>query len=152
MSSPTVDHWVVIEQTLSFLKAPLRRRILYRKIKDIQGLNWAGSREDRRLTYGYCVFVGRHLVSWRSKKQNVVSCLSAELEYKAMTLSVCEIVWIQQLLFEIGFSITLLAKLWCDNQVGLHIASNLIFHEQTKHIEVDYHFIRGKIQEGFVST
>ena len=63
-----------------------------------------------------------------------------------------EIVWIHQLLSEIGFSIKVSAKLWCDNQVALHIASNPVFHERTKHIEVDCHFICEKIQDGLVST
>ena len=61
-------------------------------------------------------------------------------------------VWIDQLLSEIDFSITVPAKLWYDNQVALHIASNPIFYERTKHIEVDCHFIPEKIQDGLVST
>ena len=69
-----------------------------------------------------------------------------------MAQSMCEIVWIHQLLSEIGFNITVSAKLWCDNQIALHIASNLVFHERTKHIEVNCHFIREKIQDGLVST
>jgi len=63
-----------------------------------------------------------------------------------------EIVWIHQLLSEMGSGVTMIAKLWCDNQVALHIASNPVFHEQTKHIEVDCHFIHEKIQEGLIST
>ena len=69
-----------------------------------------------------------------------------------MAQSVCEIMWLHQLLMEVGNKIVAPAKLWCDNQAALHIASNLVFHEQTKHIEIDCHFIRKKIQLGLIST
>ncbi|KAL0558994.1 hypothetical protein IC582_003583 [Cucumis melo] len=157
MSSPTVDHWAVVEQILCYSKAAPGRGILYRdhgytRVECFSDADWAGSRKDKRSTSGYCVFVGENLVPWKSKKQNVISRSSAESEYRAMTQSVCAIVWIHQLLSETCFSITVPAKLWCDNQVALHIASNPVFHEQTKNVEVDCHFIREKIQDGLVST
>ena len=68
-----------------------------------------------------------------------------------MAQSVCEIMWISQLLMKVGIKTSILTKLWCDNQVALHIASNLVFHEQTKHIEIDCHFIREKIKLGLIS-
>ncbi|XP_015166937.1 uncharacterized mitochondrial protein AtMg00810-like [Solanum tuberosum] len=97
------------------------------------------------------VFVGGNLVSWRSKKQSVVSRSSVESEYRAMSQSTCEIIWIHHLLTEIGIKHYTPAKLWCDNQAALHIASNPVYHERTKHIEVDCHFIREKIQEKLIS-
>ena len=139
------------------MKGAPGRDILYsnhghNKIECFTYANWAGSKEDRRSTLGYYVFVGGNLVSWKSKKQGVVSRLSAESEYRAMTQSVCEIMWLHQLLLEVGIKISVPAKLWCDNQAALYIASNLVFHEQTKHIEIDCHFVCEKIQLGLIST
>ena len=69
-----------------------------------------------------------------------------------MTQSVCEIMWLHQLLMEVDIKTVVPAKLWCDNQAALYIASNLVFHERTKHIEIDCYFIREKIQLGLIST
>lgn len=80
---------------------------------------------------------------WKSKKQNVVFRSNVEVEYRTMAQSICAIVWICQILTEVGFEASILAKVWCDNQVALHIACNPMFHERIKHIETDCHsFVR----------
>ena len=98
------------------------------------------------------MFVGRNLVSWNSKKQSVIFRSSVESKYRAMTQSIREIMRLHQLLIEVAIKTPIQAKLWCDNQVALHIASNPVFHERTKHIEIDCHLVREKIQLGLIST
>ncbi|KAM1757989.1 hypothetical protein ACFX11_007165 [Malus domestica] len=63
-----------------------------------------------------------------------------------MATTACELVWLKSLLFDLRFSSTTHMSLICDNQAAMHIAANPIFHEKTKHIEVDYHFIRAQVQ------
>ncbi|EOY04903.1 Cysteine-rich RLK (RECEPTOR-like protein kinase) 8 [Theobroma cacao] len=121
-------------------------------LKTLKNADWAGSKSDRRSTTKYCVFIGGNLVSWKSTKQNVVSRSSVESEYRAMAQTLWEVVWMYQLLSEVGLKSSLPAKLWCDNQAALHIASNPVFHKRTKHIEIDCHFVREKIQQKFIST
>jgi hypothetical protein len=77
---------------------------------------------------------------------------SAEAEYRAMASTVSELIWIKQLLNGIGMSVSQPIKMYCDNQATRHIALNPVFHERTKHIEVDCHFIREKIQSNEIET
>ncbi|RVW62844.1 Retrovirus-related Pol polyprotein from transposon TNT 1-94 [Vitis vinifera] len=126
-SAPTIKHWAALEQILCYLKKAPGLGILYSsqghtRIECFSDADWAGSKFDRRSTTGYCVFFGGNLVAWKSKKQSVVSRSSAESEYRAMAQATCEIIWIHQLLCEVGMKCTMPAKLWCDNQAALHIA------------------------------
>ena len=81
------------------------------------------------------------MISWKSKKQNVVARSSVEVEYRAMVSATCELMWIKQLLQELKFCEVQQMQIYCDSQVARHIASNPIFHERTKHIKVDCHFV-----------
>ena len=77
---------------------------------------------------------------------------SAETKYRAMALATCELIWLKQLLQELRFGKDSQMTLVCDNQAALYIASNSVFHEMIKHIEVDCHFIREKIVSGCMTT
>ena len=91
------------------------------------------------------MFIGGNFISWKSKKQDVVARSHVEAEYRAMALATCELIWLKHLLQELRFRKNEQMKLICDNQAALHISSNSVFHEKTKHIEVDCHFIGEKI-------
>ncbi|CAL9001789.1 unnamed protein product [Prunus brigantina] len=97
-------------------------------------------------TSGYFTFMGGNLVTWRSKKQNVVALSSAEAEFKGMTKGICELLWLRKLLTELGYKPTSTMNLFCDNKAAIAIAQNLVQHDRTKHVEVDRHFIKQKLE------
>ena len=111
--------------------------------------DWGNCLDTRKSTSGYCVFIGDALVSWKSKKQATVARSSAEAEYKAMANVASEVDWMINLLKDFGIS-TGAVKLLCDNQAAIHIASNPTFHERTKHIDIDCHFVRERVQSGLL--
>ncbi|KAL5725033.1 Beta-galactosidase 8 [Ranunculus cassubicifolius] len=157
MHSPRGPHMDAVIRILRYLKHAPGRGVLYRvnghlNVEGYTDADWAGSHSDRRSTTGYCTFFGGNLVTWKSKKQNVVARSSAESEYRAMANTTCELVWIRNLLKELGVPVKEPINLYCDNQAASHIAHNPVFHERTKHIEVDCHFIREKIQNGEMCT
>ncbi|XP_021724259.1 uncharacterized protein LOC110691609 [Chenopodium quinoa] len=114
--------------------------------------DWAGCPMSRRSTTRFCVLLGSSPISWKSKKQTTIAKSSAEAEYRAMALTSCEVTWLTQLLKDLGLKNLGPAILKCDNKAALSIAANPVHHERTKHIEVDCHFIRDKINEGCIKT
>ena len=108
--------------------------------------DWAGSISDRKSTTGYCTYVWGNLVTWRSKKQSVVARSSAEAEYRALAQSICEGLWIKRLLEELRISTSEPMKVFCDNLAAISIAKNPVHHDRTKHVEIDRHFIKEKVE------
>ena len=141
MTSPCDSHWEAVVLILRYIKSAPGKGLLFEDqghehIIVYTDANFAGSPSDKRSTSEYYVLVGGNLVSWKSKKQNVVARSSAESEYRAMATTTCELVWLK-----LKFGKIDQMELVCDNQAALHIASNPVFHERTKHIENDYHFV-----------
>ena len=96
------------------------------------------------------IMFGNSLISWKSKKQPTVSRSSAEAEYRSLASTVAEVIWLIGMFRELGVEIELPVNLHCDSKATLQIASNPVFHERTKHIDIDCHFIMVKIQSGLV--
>ena len=102
------------------------------------------------LLWGYFTFVGGNLVTWRSKKQNVVARSSAEAEFRGMTLGICEALWLRLILMDLGYLPRQPILLYCDNKAACDIAHNPVQYDRTKHVEVDRFFIKDKLDEKIV--
>lgn len=114
--------------------------------------DYAGSPMDRMSISGYCTFLGGNFVTWRSKKQNVVARSNAKAEFKAMAQGVYELLWMKIILEELKIKWNGPMRLYCDKKSAISIAHNPVQHDRTKHINVDRHFIKDKLDSGLICT
>ena len=155
MHSPGPTHFEAVFRILRYLKGTPGKGLMFKKKGHLQveaytDADWAGNVIDRRSTSGYCTFVGGNLVTWRSKKQSVVARSSAEAEFRSVAHGFCEVLWIKRVLGELKISTPTPIKVYCDNKAAISIAHNPILHDRTKHVEVDKHFIKEKIDSGVI--
>ncbi|KAL3324806.1 hypothetical protein AABB24_038752 [Solanum stoloniferum] len=113
--------------------------------------DWAAYPDSRKFVTCFIVLLGSSPISWKSKKQETISLSSAEAEYRSIRKVVGELVWLSRLFEELTIPYTGLFSVHCDSQSALQIVKNPVFHERTKHIEIDCHFVRAKFQQSLVS-
>ena len=110
--------------------------------------DWAGNPINRRSISGFTYTFAGGAVSWSSKGQRSVALSSTEAEYMAATQATKEAVWFRMLMKEIGYiSTDIPTTLLVDNQSCMALAKNPAYHARTKHIDVQHHFIRDKVED-----
>ncbi|KAJ9542625.1 hypothetical protein OSB04_029131 [Centaurea solstitialis] len=150
VADPRSNHLEAANRILRYLKATPGQGILLSRAGDLVlnaycDADWLGCSYTRRSRTGYFLLLGGTPISWRTKKQSVVSRSSAEAEYRAMASTVSEVIWVRWLLSELRVDISSPTPLFCDNQAARHIANNPVFHERTKHVEMDCYFVRERV-------
>ncbi|XP_075080077.1 uncharacterized protein LOC142165415 [Nicotiana tabacum] len=139
LQTPCVPHIYAALHLLSYLKDIFDFGLFFSNSPDLSLMvyfdsDWASCADSKRSVTGFCVFLGDCLVSWKSKKQSMVSLSSVEAEYRSMSKAAAEVTWLSMLLSDFGLPSSSPIPLYCDNQAALHIARNLVFHEQSNHI------------------
>lgn len=155
MHNPSKDHMKAVLRILRYLKKSPGKGLLFKKGGNMEVMgytdaDWAGNAMNMRSTSGYFMFVCGNLVTFRSKKQKVVARSSAESEFRGMAHGVCELLWIRNILKDLGFIIIKAMNLHCDNKAAIMIGHNPIQHDRMKHVEVDRFFIRENIDKGYI--
>uniref|UniRef100_A0A2N9GUF1 Reverse transcriptase Ty1/copia-type domain-containing protein n=1 Tax=Fagus sylvatica TaxID=28930 RepID=A0A2N9GUF1_FAGSY len=116
---------------------------------DATGPN-VGTLEDQSLDTAY--YLGNHSSLGRPRNKQLSLVHQLKAEYRSMATTCCEVTWLKQLLTDLNVSHSQPVQLYCDNKAAIHIASNPVFHERTKHIEIDCHVVREKLQNGLIQT
>ncbi|XP_059636051.1 uncharacterized mitochondrial protein AtMg00810-like [Cornus florida] len=129
MHNPKESHFRGMYRILQYLKGTPGKGILFKKGKELilkayTDADFAGSLIDRRSTSGYCTFLRGNLVTWRSEKQNVVARSSTEVEFRAMTLGICKLLWLKIVLEDLRVKWEGPMKLYCNNKSAINIEHN----------------------------
>lgn len=103
--------------------------------------SWAED-DKSQSTGGYNFLCGGGVISWRSKKLGGVNSSSTEAEYRSYLSASQEAQWLRKLTFDVHGQEPGTTKIWSDNQGGIQLAKNHVFHSRTKHISVHYNMTK----------
>ncbi|KAI5344250.1 hypothetical protein L3X38_012127 [Prunus dulcis] len=150
MNNPTEVHYFLVKRILRYVQGTLEYGISFTKgpwqLNAYSDANWAGDINTRRSTTGCVVFLGCNPISWQSKKQGSVSRSSTEAECKALANTTADLSWIRQVLLDLKMFLPDAPIMYCDNLSALALSSNPIYHSRIKHLDIDFHFVREKVQ------
>ena len=149
---PTKMHEKAAKQGLRYLNGTIDEGITYNgnlgvRLKAWSDANWGGE-EGRESVSGFVFTLAGGAVSWSSKKQQSVALSSTESEYMALLHALKEQIWLLRFLREIGYDISDQNVIYCDNQGAIALAHNPEHHARTKHIDIQYHFVRNCVEDG----
>ena len=157
-AKPTDNHFLAAKRLLRYLKQTASLALVYSPANSLFGYtdsDFAGDIGDRKSTSGYVFILANAAISWRSKKQTLVSLSSTEAEYVGCSEAAREAIWLRRLYNEITTKNAKVNKpaiqlLLSDSQGAISLAETPRFHNRTKHIAVKYHFVRDSCATGSI--
>lgn len=132
LTEPRTPHYAVAPHVLKYLKGTLNNGLFHNSnnalsLKAYNDVDWGTCAYIGRSLTGFCIFLGDSLVSWKTKKLKVVSKSFSEAEYRPMSQTTSEVVWIEGLLQDLLIHVPILISLFCDNKSAQYIAENTVF-------------------------
>lgn len=157
MQKPREEHWFAALKVVRYLKGTIGQGVLFRAdttftVTGWCDADWGACSLSRRSLTGWIIQLGSSPITWKTKKQDAVALSSTEAEFRAMKAITKELIWIKELLLELGFDHKAPMLICCDNKSALHISANPVLHEQTKHMGIICAFVRDKIVKGVIRT
>lgn len=143
-------HFTAAKRVLRYLKSTKDYGLVLggdvsNKLQVYADADYAGDLQDRKSTSGLGIFLGKSLVLWRSKKQQLTTLSTTEAEIIASTVAMQEMLWLKQLIEESNVLGTLSCSMYCDNQGAVEVINNTSHHGRTKHIDIKACFLRQHI-------
>lgn len=157
MHDPREAHWDAAIRIVRYLKGCTGQGIFLKADSNLQiqafcDSDYNSCPRTRRSLSAFVVQLCGSPVSWRTKKQDIVSHSSAEAEYRVMAAALRELKWMKRLVADLGVVHTSPMELFCECKSAIYIATNPVFHERTKHIESDCHSVRDAVRDKLIVT
>jgi len=154
MTEPCHTYWIAAKHILRYLHGSITLGLRYSvgnvKLHGYTDVDWAKIFISRKSTYLCCFSLGFSMISCMRNKQKFVALSIVEVEYIAASMASYEAVWLRKLFGELFEQVLDTIMIYYDNKSGICLEENHVFHDKSKHIEIQYHFIRDMVHRGVV--
>jgi len=164
MAEPRKDHHTTVQHILRYVTRTINYGLIYPRhsggkadLIGYKGSDMVCDIDGRRCTSGMLFFLGGCAITYQSMKQRIVALSTCEAEHVAAAAACCQAMWLRRLLWEVIGEEPRALVLRVDNKSAIELAKNPVLHDQSKHIDIPFHYIReciagGKVILGHVDT
>ena len=155
--NPEEKHWAAVKRVFRYIRGTSTKGILYDGNKHIEPIgysdsDYAGCKESRKSTSAYIFLIAGGAVSWKSKKQTCIATSSCEAEYIALCFAAKEAIWLSRIVQDIrSLDKSKAISIGVDNEGAIVMANNAVINDRSKHISVQYHFVREAVKNSQIT-